>query len=157
MVTYKAKKAVKSYLAKQPKSDFTRCSCCNPLPGDEVIGYGEDPKHLTLHKRDCHELIRLASQHGNHIHEADLHEDPDTLYPVRLIVRAVDRYHLLSDLIDCITEKLKLSMTSLGTETADNIGTCTIDFCIHSAAELRFAINSIKEIDGVDEVSRAGV
>ena len=98
-------------------------------------------------------MIRLASQHGNHIHEADLHEDADTLYPVRLIVRAVDRYHLLSDLIDCITEKLKLSMTSLGTETADNIGTCTIDFCIHSAAELRFAINSIKEIDGVDEVS----
>jgi GTP pyrophosphokinase len=157
MVTYKAKKAVKSYLAKQPKPDFTRCACCNPLPGDEVIGYGEDPKRLTLHKRDCHELIRLASQHGNHIHEADLHEDPDTLYPVRLIVRAVDRYHLLSDLIDCITEKLKLSMTSLGTETADNIGTCTIDFCIHSAAELRFAINSIKEIEGVDEVSRASI
>jgi GTP pyrophosphokinase len=157
MVTYKAKKAVKSYLANQPKRDFTRCACCNPLPGDEVIGYGEDPKRLTLHKRDCQELIRLASQHGNHIHEADLHEDPDTLYPVRLIVRAVDRYHLLSDLIDCITEKLKLSMTSLGTETADNIGTCTIDFCIHSAAELRFAINSIKEIEGVDEVSRAGV
>ena len=157
MVTYKAKKAVKSYLAKQPKRDFTRCACCNPLPGDEVIGYGEDPKRLTLHKRDCQELIRLASQHGNHIHEADLHEDPDTLYPVRLIVRAVDRYHLLSDLIDCITEKLKLSMTSLGTETADNIGTCTIDFCIHSAAELRFAINSIKEIEGVDEVSRAGI
>ena len=157
MVTYKAKKAVKSYLAKQPKPDFTRCACCNPLPGDEVIGYGEDPKRLTLHKRDCHELIRLASQHGNHIHEADLHEDPDTLYPVRLIVSAVDRYHLLSDLIDCITEKLKLSMTSLGTETADNIGTCTIDFCIHSAAELRFAINSIKEIEGVDEVSRASI
>ena len=157
MVTYKAKKAVKSYIAKQPKSEFTRCSCCNPLPGDEVIGYGEDPMHLVLHKRDCHELIRLASQHGNHIHEADLHENPDTLYPVRLIIRAVDRYHLLSDLIDCITEKLKLSMESLATETVDNIGTCTIDFCIHSADELRFAINSIKEIEGVDEVSRAGI
>ena len=157
MVTYKAKKAVKSFLAKQPKPEFTRCACCNPLPGDEVIGYGEDPKCLVLHKRDCHELIRLASQHGNHIHEADLHEDPDTLYPVRLIIRAVDRYHLLSDLIDCITEKLKLSMESLATETVDNIGTCTIDFCIHSADELRFAINSIKEIEGVDEVSRAGI
>ena len=157
MVTYKAKKAVKSFLAKQPKPEFTRCPCCNPLPGDEVIGYGEDTRNLVLHKRDCHELIRLASQHGNHIHEADLHEDPDTLYPVRLIVRAVDRYHLLSDLIDCITEKLKLSMESLATETVDNIGTCTIDFCIHSADELRFAINSIKEIEGVDEVSRAGI
>ena len=157
MVTYKAKKAVKSYLAKQPKPDHTRCSCCNPLPGDEIIGYGEDPKHLTLHKRDCPELIRLASQHGNHIHEAELHERNDTLYPVRLIIRAVDRYHLLSDLIDCITEKLKLSMIALSTETIDNIGTCTIDFSIHSADELRFAINSIKEIESVDEVYRTDI
>jgi len=157
MVTYKAKKAVKSYLAKQPKPDHTRCSCCNPLPGDEIIGYGEDPKHLTLHKRDCPELIRLASQHGNHIHEAELHERNDTLYPVRLIICAVDRYHLLSDLIDCITEKLKLSMIALSTETLDNIGTCTIDFNIHSADELRFAINSIKEIESVDEVYRADI
>ena len=76
---------------------------------------------------------------------------------MRLIIRAVDRYHLLSDLIDCITEKLKLSMESLATETVDNIGTCTIDFCIHSADELRFAINSIKEIEGVDEVSRTSI
>lgn len=154
MVTYKAKKAVSSYLAKQDKPDHSRCPHCTPLPGDEIIGYGEDVKHLTLHKRDCRELIRLASQHGNHIHEAEFEERNDCLYPVRIAVRAIDRYHLLSDLIDCITEKLKLSMTSLSTESSDNIGTCTIDFNIHSAAELRSAMNSIREIDGVDEVYR---
>lgn len=152
MVTYKAKKAVSSHLAKQPKPAHTRCPHCNPLPGDEIIGYGEEPEHLTLHKRDCQTLIRLASQHGNLIHEAEFHESPELLYPVRIIVVAVDRYHLLSDLIDCITEKLKLSMRGLGTETKDNIGTCTIDFCIHSADELRFVMSSISEIEGVDEV-----
>ena len=157
MVTYKAKKAVNSYLAKQQKPGFSRCPHCNPLPGDEIIGFGEDPKHLTLHKRDCQNLIRLASQHGNHIHEAEFKESQALLYPVRLIIKAVDRYHLLSDLIDCITEKLKLSMAGLATETVDNIGTCTIDFYIHSADELRFAISTIREIEGVDEVSRVNI
>ena len=72
---------------------------------------------------------------------------------MRVIVRAVDRYHLLSDLIDCITEKLRLSMTALSSESVDNIGSCTIDFSVHSAGELRFVIKSINEIEGVDEVT----
>jgi GTP pyrophosphokinase len=153
MSTYKARKAVNAYLSKQEKPKYSRCPHCNPLPGDEVIGFGQDEEHLTLHKRACPEAIRLASQHGNHIHEAELPECPDCLYPVRIMVRAVDRYHLISDLIECITEKLKLSMTALSSESVDNIGTCTIDFGIHSAGELRFVIKSINEIEGVDEVT----
>ena len=152
MKTYKARKAVGAHLNKQEVSQFVRCPHCNPLPGDEVIGFGPDPEHLTLHKRACPEAIRLASHHGNNIHEAELPECPDCLYPVRIIVRAIDRYHLLSDLIDCITEKLKLSMTALSSESVDNIGSCIIDFSVHSAGELSFVIKSINEIEGVDEV-----
>ena len=44
-------------------------------------------------------------------------------------------------------------MNALATETVDNIGTCIIDFSIHSAGELRFVIKAIKEIDGVDEAT----
>ena len=102
---------------------------------------------MTLHKRACAKAIRLASQHGNQIHEAELAESPDRLYPVRICIKAIDRYHLLSDLIECITERLKLSMTGLSTETVDNIGTCTIDFSVHSADELQFVMKSIKEIE----------
>ena len=152
MKTYKARKAVGAHLNRQEVSQFVRCPHCNPLPGDEVIGFGPDPEHLTLHKRACPEAIRLASHHGNNIHEAELAECPDCLYPVRIIVRAIDRYHLLSDLIYCITEKLKLSMTALSSESVDNIGSCIIDFSVHSAGELSFVIKSINEIEGVDEV-----
>ncbi len=153
MMTYKAQKAVSSFLDRQEKPKHERCPHCSPLPGDEIIGFGIDTGHMTLHKRACPEAIRLASQQGNQIHEAELERSPDRLYPVRICVRAIDRYHLLSDLIDCITEKLKLSMTALATETVDNIGTCTIDFSVHSADELRFVIKSVKEIEGVDEVT----
>lgn len=73
------------------------------------------------------------------------------------INESVDRYHLLSDLIDCITEQPHLSMTRLSTETINRIATCTVDFLIHSATELRQTVDSILRIDGIDEVQRVDI
>ena len=67
------------------------------------------------------------------------------------------KYHLLSDLVECITERLRLSMIKLSTETNDNIGVCTIDFAVHSMDELQTAMDSIAQIQGVDEVQRIDI
>ena len=69
----------------------------------------------------------------------------------------MDRYHLLSDLIDCITEKLHLSINKLSTETIDRIAVTSIDFSVHSARELDAAIKSISAIKSVDEVHRVDI
>jgi GTP pyrophosphokinase len=60
----------------------------------------------------------------------------------------------MSDLIDCITDKLHLSMESLATENIDRIAICTIDFSVHSLIELQTAMEYILKIDGIDEVKR---
>jgi GTP pyrophosphokinase len=60
----------------------------------------------------------------------------------------------MSDLIDCITDKLRLSMQGLATENIDRIAICTIDFSVHSLGELQQAMESIGRIDGIDEVTR---
>jgi GTP pyrophosphokinase len=99
----------------------------------------------------------MASQLGDSIVDVAFEENPDFLYPVRISVRAIDRYHLLSDLVDCITEKLHLSMLGLRTETIDHIGVCTIDFAVHSMNELQTAMHSIASIPGVDEVQRIDI
>jgi transcriptional regulator of aromatic amino acid metabolism len=59
--------------------------------------------------------------------------------------------------VDCITEKLHLSMRGLRTETVDNIGVCTIDFAVHSMNQLQTAMDIIAAIPGVDEVKRIDV
>ena len=69
-------------------------------------------------------------------------------------MRAVDRYHLLIDLVDCITNGMKLSISSLNTVTVDEIVDCTINFSVHSFGELQRVIATINGIDGVDEVHR---
>lgn len=155
--TYKARKFVNTYLSRIQKSCYARCSHCHPLPGDEVIGFRNPDGTIQVHKRNCQTAIRLASQHGDSIVAVNFEEECSCLYPVRISVRAIDRYHLLSDLVDCITEKLRLSMIGLKTETTDHIGVCTIDFEVHSMNELQTAMDSIGAIEGVDEVQRIDI
>lgn len=152
--TYKAKSFLRSYLGQIKSIPKNRCLCCHPLPGNEVIGFRELNGTITIHKRDCALAIRQASQDGDSIVSVDFPEDKDVFYPVRINVRAVDRYHLLIDLVDCITNGMKLSISSLNTETVDEIADCTINFSVHSFSELQKVIASISSIDGVDEVHR---
>lgn len=155
--TYKAKRNLRIYFANQRLLEYNRCPKCHPIPGDEVIGFKEHDGSTTLHKRNCHTAVQHAAHYGDSIIAVDFKEDPDFLYPVRIRVRGVDRYHLLSDLIECITEELHLSMKELATETVDYIAACTIDFAVHSVAELQTAIDNISAIDGIDEVSRIDI
>jgi len=157
VLTYKAKRHLRSYLSAKPAIEYKRCTHCHPLPGDEVIGFRADDGTITLHKRNCPTAIRMASQQGDSILAVEFKENDRFLYPVRVQIRGVDRYHLLSDLIDCITERLHLSMNKLFTETVDRIAVCTIDFAVHSAGELDAAIKSISAIKGVDEVHRVDI
>ena len=157
VLTYKAKRHLRSYLSSVNEIEHQRCPHCHPLPGDEVIGFKAEDGKITLHKRNCPTAIRMASQQGDSILAIEFKENEHFLYPVRVQIRGVDRYHLLSDLIDCITEKLHLSINKLATETIDRIAVCTIDFAVHSASELDSAIKSISAIKGVDEVHRVDI
>lgn len=153
--TFKARKAIRLYLESIPKSVYCRCSVCNPIPGEEVIGIRNhfDPELITVHKRDCSHAISMASSYGDDVVSVDYKAD-ETLYPLTLRVRAVDRSHLFVDLVDCITNTFHLSMESFNTKTDRNIVVCKIRFGVHSYAELKTIINHISTIDGVDEVRR---
>jgi len=153
VVTYKARKAIAEYIASRKRPAFNRCPHCMPMPGEEVIGFRETDGTITIHKRDCPLAVRLASQFGDSIVSVDFKPD-DTLYPVTIIIKAVDRYHLLVDLVDCISNELHLAMDSINTETSDSIVTLRISFAVHSFNELQTIIGRISAINAVDEVKR---
>lgn len=153
--TFKARKSIQRYLESVPERTYCRCSECNPIPGEEVIGIRNhfNPELITVHKRDCRHAISLASSYGDDVVSVDFKVD-DTLYPISLRVRAVDRSHLFVDLVDCITNTFHLSIESFNTKTDRDIVICKIRFGVHSYTELKTIINHISTIDGVDEVRR---
>ena len=154
VLTYKAKGFLKRYFAKQEKSTFHFCPHCQPIPGEEVVGFKETDGTISVHKRNCPIAIGLASQQGDSIVSVDYEETQDALYPVGIQILAIDRFHLLSDMINCITNELHLSISSLSTTATDCIAHCTIHFGVHSFGELQAIISQVSSIDGVEEVKR---
>lgn len=149
--TYKAKRYLRQFFHNQPALEYNRCNCCHPLPGDEVIGFKDDSGRITLHTRNCSAAIRMASRQGDSIVAVNFESDNRFLYPVRIQIRGVDRYHMLSDVVGCIADKLQLSIDRLHTENRDRIVECYVDFKVYSREELDNVIALISGIDGVDE------
>lgn len=155
--TYKAKRNLRTFFAGKPHLPFVRCKCCHPLPGEEVIGFKDDKGSITIHKRNCPDAIRQASEQGDSIVTVDFTESDAFLYPVRAHIRSIDRYHLLIDIVSCITVQQHLSITKLVSDTVDNIVETTVDFTVHSVNELQHAMDSIGKIKNVDQVSRIDI
>lgn len=150
-VSYKARKAIRSYLAKLPKPKYDRCPICKPMPGEEVIGFKNPNGRIVVHKRDCPEVIKMSSQMGDNIVSVDYAVD-DTLYPVTIEVVCVDRPHMVIDLVDSISNTLNLSIGSINTKTEDSIATILITFAVHSYGELRTVMEQISKLPDIDSV-----
>lgn len=151
--SYKALKHIHLYLDRKPRPQYLRCPHCNPIPGEEVVGFKDEKGIISVHRRDCSEAIGLASRYGDSIVAVDYQSQPEVVYPATVTLKAVDRQHLLSDIIDSISNKLHLSINDLHTVTEDEIVTTTINFFIHDYMELRTVVSSILSIPDVDEVS----
>ena len=152
VMTYKAKGFLKRYFGQQEKPKFHLCPRCHPIPGEEVIGFMENNGMTTIHKRNCPVAIQLASKQGDSIVSVDYDEQSNILHSVSIHVLAIDRLHLLNDMINCITQELNLSIDELNTKTIDNIVNCSITFGVHSYDELQTINSQISVIDGVEEV-----
>ena len=152
--TYKARNFLKPLCRPDMAGRHRRCEHCLPLPGHEVIGFKEKDGSITLHRRDCQHVISQAAQQGDRIVNVLFPECESVSFPVKTRIRGVDRYHILQDIVACLSDRIGISFTSLNIETVDEIFDCTIGYSVHSADELRRALRYLSSIEGVDEVSK---
>ncbi|MCM1152412.1 MAG: HD domain-containing protein [Muribaculum sp.] len=155
-VSFKARKFIQNYLGSRKKPEYNRCPVCTPLPGEEVIGFTEQDGSVTVHRRDCQVAIKLASKYGDNIVPVDFKAD-HTLYPVEFTILCIDRAHMIIDLVECISNKLNLSIHSINTESNDHIVNIKLRLGVHSYEELRMIQGHIHEIPDVDEVQVAAL
>ena len=84
----------------------------------------------------------------------DFETEPNVLYPVGIHITAVDRYHLLRDIIHCIVEDHKLPLTSITMGVKDELFTCDIRISVHSVTELNETVLSLASLEGVDQIKK---
>ena len=135
---------------------FSRC--CNPVPGDEIVGFVTRGRGMTIHRTDCVNILHLSDLERERLIEVEW-EDTATngaggQYLAEITLYADDRSALLMDITKIFTEA-KIDMKSLNVRTSKkNVVIFEIGFIVHGKSELGMIINKLRSIEGVRDVVR---
>ena len=127
--------------------------CCNPVPGDEIVGFITRGRGVSVHRKDCINMKDLIKQDGRMI-DVYWFDDKNTTYNVDIEIYANDRQGLLADIIKEIgNNKCKLiAVNSKANKERIAITEVTIE--VENLEELNTILKAIRKVDSVYEVRR---
>ena len=127
--------------------------CCNPLPGDDVVGYITRGRGITLHRRDCPNILRLKER--ERLIEVNWGTDTGEVYPVMIRVLAYDRPGLVRDIADIVAaEGVNMSATSAITNKKDHTAIIAATLEIRGVDQLSRILNKVDRLQNVLEARR---
>ena len=130
--------------------------CCNPLPGDEIIGYITKGRGVSIHRKDCVNIKELLKEE-NRLIDVSWAEEEKATYKTDIEVCANDRVNVLSDVIQALNT-IKARLIALNAKTSkDRIVTINITIETQNIDELNNIIKALRKIDSVYEVNRRKV
>lgn len=137
------------------ENKYKIAKCCNPIPGDDVIGY-KSPKedYIIIHKAKCPNAIKLMSSQGNYIVKVKWTSQKFLSSLAKLTVNGIDRIGIASDITTVISEELDVNIRKFFIETHDGIFEGDIELYVHSVKDLNNLIMNISKIKGVESVKR---
>jgi GTP diphosphokinase / guanosine-3',5'-bis(diphosphate) 3'-diphosphatase len=146
----------KPFLLKETQDDvtYTLAKCCNPIPGDQVIGYLSTNDHINIHKTGCREVEKFLSSHGNRIIAAEWTKFKKQSYLTRLRLEGFDRIGIVNEVTNVISKQHSINMRSVKFDTHEGIFSGDLFLYIHNADDLHHLIGSLEKIKGIDRVSR---
>ena len=128
--------------------------CCNPLPGDEIVGYITKGRGVSVHTKDCINVKELLSEENRMIDVEWYSEEKVASYNVNVEVYSNDRNGLLVDILrELGTTKAKIMGVNTKT-TKEKIAIIEINLEVENLEELNKALKVIRKIDSVYEVRR---
>ena len=131
--------------------------CCNPIPGDEIVGFVTRGLGITIHRTDCVNVLNMSETDRTRLIEAEW-QQPDTKekekYMAEIQVYANNRTGLLVDLSKIFTER-KIDLRSINSRTSkQEKATISMSFEIGSKEELRSLIEKIRQVESIIDVER---
>ena len=127
--------------------------CCNPVPGDEIVGYITRGRGVSVHRKDCVNVKDLLSEENRMI-DVEWYQEAKENYMVEIEVLANDRSGLLVDVLTALKDA-KTKLMGVNTKTTkERIAIMKIDLEVENTEELSRVIKFIRKVDSVYEVRR---
>ena len=137
--------------------EFVIAECCEPIPGDNVVGYRDSQRGvIVVHKSNCDTLIRLAAQFGDNIVKDEIKwsQHKAVSYLATVEIRGIDRPGIILDLTRLITADFSINMRAINVHSHDGIFEGTISLYVKDIEGLNSLLDNIRQIKGMESVKR---
>ena len=132
-----------------------RAGCCNPIPGEDVIGYITRGRGVAVHARNCPNVQNLLYDVERRIEVDWIREDDEGFYPVRLSIRAIDRPGLLKEISGTISDlDCNIRSAEARSDRTTNHSVIDMIFTVTGRKKMERIITTLKRLQGVREVQR---
>lgn len=130
----------------------TYAGCCQPVPGDRVVGYITRGRGVSIHRADCPNLLHMSTEPGRRV-GIDWQAGDDEDFIVRLQITGEDRKGMLADLTAAITDTgTNIQSAELKSSNFEFTGTFVVE--VRDLKHLNRIITALKKISGVEKVTR---
>jgi len=132
-------------------------ACCNPLPGDAIVGYITAGRGITVHRRDCRNVMRLEAARRERVIHIDWGSDDDETFPVDIEIRAFDRKGLLYD-VSRVFRDANINVLSTLTESTarDHTASMRIRAEFSDVEQLSRLLAQVCQVPNVLDARRVG-
>ncbi|MFA5536203.1 MAG: bifunctional (p)ppGpp synthetase/guanosine-3',5'-bis(diphosphate) 3'-pyrophosphohydrolase [Bacillota bacterium] len=128
--------------------------CCNPLPGDEIVGYITRGRGVSVHRADCANVNHYLSDDAGRMIEVAWDNYDNGKYQVQIEVVAIDRPRLAMDIMTAITDTKTIINAVNARATKGNLATVDLKLEIRGIEHLEYIISRIKRLKDIIEVKR---
>jgi GTP pyrophosphokinase len=129
--------------------------CCTPVPNDAIVGYITRGRGVTIHRRDCANILRLKDGDRDRLIDVEWGTLPDSVFPVDILVQAYDRPGLLRDVSTLLAnDKVNVMGVNTLTSKLDNIARMELHIEVTDIGQLSRVLTRIGQLHNIIEVKR---
>ena len=138
------------------KSRYIIADCCHPIPGDDVLGYYDENKHIVIHKRNCSVANTLKSSHGDRILAAKWETHKQLYFVVPIQITGIDDMGVLHEITTIISQQLNANIQKMHIESNNGIFEGTFWINVHDVQDVKNICENLKKIKNIKTIARIG-
>ena len=129
--------------------------CCNPVPGDEIVGYITKGRGISVHRKDCPN-VKVQQDQQTRLIDVDWEDTGNSKqqYDTELVVEGYNRNGLLNEVLNVINSITKSLNSVNGKVDSNKMATITVNIGIHNTEQLEYIVKKINQIPDVYSVRR---
>ncbi len=128
--------------------------CCNPIPGDDVLGYIDNDETIILHKRQCPVAVQLNAKFGERIISAEWKSKKIMSFLATLEITGFDRQGLLLKILQVISQEYAVNIQKIDIEAKDGIFKGKINVYVHNTEDLNILCAKIAKLQDIKSIKR---